>query len=145
MPLSVLQEVMKRSPQVLVPGLLVCSMLPHTLLAVEPNVSTDTKSNAHSTHVDLTCIQVPERYRTTGPFTVQELEAESLRDWDQKKEQMEGSVPRVPFGKASAQWKEFLRELRKADKLLRYDEGCCTGIIIVRKGCIVDWFQTSEP
>jgi hypothetical protein len=100
-------------------------MLPHTLLAVEPNVSTETKPNARS-HVDLSCIQVPDRYRTTGPFTAQELEAE------------------VPIDKANAQWKEFLRELRKGDKLLRYDEGCCTGIIIVRKGCIVDWFQISE-
>ena len=144
MPLSVLQEVMKRSLKALVPGLLVCAMLPHTSLAVEPNVSTDTKSKPHSAQVDLSCIQVPDRYRTTGPFTVQELEAESLREWDQKREKLEGSVPRVPFGKASAQWKEFLRELRKGDKLLKYDEGCCTGIIIVRKECIVDWFQLSE-
>ena len=120
---------MKRSLKALVLGPLACAMLPHTLLAVEPNVSTDTKSNARSAHVDLSCIQVPDRYRTTGPFTVQELEAESLRDGDQKKEQ---------------QWQEFLRELRKGDKLMRYDEGCCTGIIIVRKGCIVDWFQISE-
>ena len=137
-------EVMKHSLKTLVLGSLVWSMVPSVLLAVEPSVSTDTKSNTHSTHVDLSCIQVPDRYRTTGPFTVQDLEAESLREWDQKKEQMEGSVPRVPFGKANAQWKEFVRELRKADKLLKYDEGCCTGIIIVRKSCIVDWFQISE-
>jgi hypothetical protein len=117
---------MKRSLKALVPGLLACSMLPHTLLAVEPNVSTDTKSKPHSAQVDLSCIQVPDRYQTTGPFTAQELEAE------------------VPIDKANAQWKEFLRELRKGDKLLRYDEGCCTGIILVRKGCIVDWFQISE-
>ena len=135
---------MKRSLKALALGALACSLLPHTLLAVEPNVSTDTKSKPHSAHVDLSCIQVPERYRTTGPFTVQELEAESLREWDQRKEKLEGSVPRVPFGKASTQWKEFVRELRKGDKLLKYDEGCCTGIIIVRKGCIVDWFQLSE-
>jgi hypothetical protein len=25
-----------------------------------------------------------------------------------------------------------------------YDEGCCTGIIIVRKSCIVDWFPIPE-
>ena len=117
---------MKRSLKELVPGLLACLMLPQTLLAVEPNVSTETKSNARSNHVDLSCIQVPDRYRTTGPFTAQELATDAS------------------FDKANAQWKEFLRELRKGDKLLRYDEGCCTGIIIVRKGCIVDWFQISE-
>ena len=75
---------------------------------------------------------------------VQELEAESLRDWDKKQEQLEDSVPRVPFGKANAEWKAFLRQLRTGDKLFMYDEGCCTGIIIVRRGCIVDWFQTWE-
>ena len=74
---------------------------------------------------------------------MQEIEAESLREWDKKKEQLEGSVPRVPFGKANAEWKAFLRQLRTGDKLFMYDEGCCTGIIIVRKGCIVDWFQSS--
>ena len=117
---------MRHRLKALVPALLVCSMLPHTLLAVEPSVSTDTKSKPHSAQVDLSCIQVPDRYKTTGPFTAQELEAEASID------------------KASAQWKEFLREVRRGDKLLRYDEGCCTGIIIVRKGCIVDWFQLSE-
>ena len=75
---------------------------------------------------------------------MQELEAESLRQWDEKKEKLEGSVPRVPFGKASAEWKKFLRQLRKGDLLFMYDEGCCTGIIIVRKNCIVDWFPISE-
>jgi len=117
---------MKHRLQALVLGLLVCLMLPHSSLAVEPNVSTDTKSKPHSAHVDLSCIQVPDRYQTTGPFTAKELEADAS------------------FDKASAQWKEFLRELRRGDKLLKYDEGCCTGIIIVRKGCIVDWFQISE-
>jgi hypothetical protein len=119
-------------------------MLPRALLAIEPDVSTETKRDARSNRVDSTCVQVPVTYQMTGPFTVQELEAESLRDWDQKKEQLEGSVPRVPFGKANAEWQQFLRELRKGDKLFRYAEACCTGIIIVRRGCIVDWFQISE-
>lgn len=136
---------MKRSLQALVLGSLGLSMLPHALLAVEPQVSTDTKPNAHSTPADSSCVQVPDSYQTIGPLTVQELEAESLRNWDKKKEQLEGSVPRIPFGKANAEWKAFLRQLRTGDKLFMYDEGCCTGIIIVRKGCIVDWFQTSEP
>ena len=103
------------------------SMLPHALLAVEPNVSTDAKTNVRVTRDGGTCIQVPDTYRTTGPYTVPELEAES-----------------VPSGKGNAEWKQFLSQLRKGDKLLRYDEGCCTGIIIVRKGCIVDWFQISQ-
>ena len=77
--------------------------------------------------------------------TVQELEENSLREWDKKKAQLEGSVPRVPFGKANAEWKTFLGQLRRGDKLFMYDEGCCTGIIIVRKECIVDWFQISSP
>ena len=119
-------------------------ILPQAVLAVEPSVGTDTKSNAQFSPSDRTCIQVPDKYRTAGPFTVQELEAESLRKWDERKEELEGSVPRVPFGKASAEWKEFLRQLRKGDELFMYDEICCTGIIIVRKGCIVDWFQISE-
>ena len=75
---------------------------------------------------------------------MQELEAESLRQWDEKKETLEGAVPRVPFGKENAEWKKFLRQLRKADELFMYDEGCCTGIIIVRKSCIVDWFSISD-
>jgi hypothetical protein len=75
---------------------------------------------------------------------VQELEAESLREWDKKKEELDGTVPRVPFGKANAVWKEFIRQVRKGDELLMYDEGCCKGIIIVRKECIVDWFQMAE-
>lgn len=135
---------MKYRLQALVLGSLVWSMLPHALPAVEPNVSIDTKPNARATPADSNCVQVPDSYQTIGPLTVQELEAESLREWDKKKEQLEGSVPRVPFGKANAEWKAFLRQLRMADKLFMYDEGCCTGIIIVRKGCIVDWFQTSE-
>jgi hypothetical protein len=118
--------------------------LPQAVLAVEPSVSVDTKSKAQSTPAESTCFQVPNTYRTAGPFTVQELEAESLREWDERKEKLEGSVPRVPFGKANAEWKEFLRQVRKADELFRYHEGCCGGIIIVRKGCIVDWFQISE-
>jgi hypothetical protein len=121
-------------------GLILSQALP----AIEPSVGTETKSNAQLGPPDRTCIQVPDKYRTAGPFTVQELEAESLRQWDEQKEKLEGSVPRVPFGKASAEWKEFLRQLRKADELFKYDESCCTGIIIVRKGCIVDWFQISE-
>jgi hypothetical protein len=135
---------MKHALKALVLGSLVWSVLPRASLAVEPNVSIDTKPNARSTPVDSTCVRIPDSYQTIGPLTVQELEAESLRDWDKKKEQLEGSVPRVPFGKANAEWQEFLRQLRMRDQLFMYDEGCCTGIIIVRKGCIVDWFQTSE-
>ena len=116
-------------------------ILPQAVLAVEPSVGTDTKSNAQFSPLDRQCVQVPDEYRTAGPFTVQELEAESLQKWDERKETLEGSVPRVPFGKASAEWQEFLRQLRKGDELFKYDESCCTGIIIVRKGCIVDWFQ----
>jgi hypothetical protein len=117
--------------------------LSHALLAVEPNVSTDAKPSVRSTPADPSCVQVPDSYQTIGPLTVQEIEAESLRNWDKKKEQLEGSVPRVPFGKANAEWQVFLRQLRLGDKLFMYDEGCCTGIIIVRKGCILDWFQTA--
>ena len=135
---------MKHSLKALVLGFLVWSMLPHALLAVQPDVSTDAKRKIQATPVDTDCVQVPDSYQTIGPFTVQELEAESLRDWDKQKEQLEGSVPRVPFGKANAQWQEFLRQLKKGDKLFMYDEGCCKGIIIVRKGCIVDWFQSSD-
>jgi hypothetical protein len=119
-------------------------ILPRAVLAVEPNVGIDTKSNAELSPPDRACVQVPDKYQTAGPFTVEELEAESLRKWDESNEKLEGSVPRVPFGKANAEWKEFLRQLRKGDELFMYDEGCCTGIIIVRKGCIVDWFQISE-
>lgn len=115
-------------------------ILPRALLAIEPNVGTETKSHAPAGPPDRTCVQVPDKYRISGPFTVQELEAESLRQWDENKEQLEGSVPRVPFGKANAEWKKFLRQLRKADELFMYDEGSSTGIIIVRKSCIVDWF-----
>jgi hypothetical protein len=136
---------MKHGLRALVLGSLGWSLLPHALLAVEPQVSTDTKPSAHSTRADSSCVQVPDSYQTIGPLTVQELEAESLRNWDKKQEQLEGSVPRIPFGKANAEWQKFLRQLRTGDKLFMYDEGCCTGIIIVRKGCIVDWFQTSEP
>jgi len=117
---------MKHRLKALVLGPLAWLLLPHTSLAVEPDLGTDTKSKPHSGQVDLSCIKVPDRYQTTGPFTAKELEADAS------------------FDKANAQWKEFLRELRKGDKLLKYDEGCCTGIIIVRKGCIVDWFQISE-
>lgn len=119
-------------------------ILPHAVAAYEPNVTTEPKAKAPSGPAQSACVQVPDTYQTAGPFTVQELEADSLREWDKKKEELEGSVPRVPFGKASAQWKEFLRQLRKADELFMYDEGCCSGIIIVRRGCIVDWFQISE-
>ena len=141
--MHVRKEAMKHSLNALVLGLLVWSMLPHAVLAVQPDVSTDAKRKAQATAVDINCVQVPDSYQTIGPFTVQELEAESLRDWDKQKEQLEGSVPRVPFGKANAQWQEFLRQLKKGDKLFMYDEGCCKGIIIVRKGCIVDWFQST--
>jgi hypothetical protein len=119
-------------------------VLPQAVWAVEPNVGTETKSNADFGPPDRTCVQVPDKYQTAGPFTVRELEAESLRQWDENKDKLEGSVPRVPFGKASAEWKQFLRQLRKGDELFMYDEGCCTGIIIVRKSCIVDWFPISE-
>jgi hypothetical protein len=142
--IHVQEEVMKHGLQALVLGSLVWSMLPHASLAVEPNVSTDAKPNVRSTPVDPTCVQVPDSYQTIGPLTVQEIEAESLRNWDKKKEQPEGSAPRVPFGKANAEWQQFLRQLRMGDKLFMYDEGCCTGVIIVRRGCIVDWFQISE-
>ena len=141
--MHVRKEAMKHSLNALVLGLLVWSMLPHAVLAVQPDVSTDAKRKAQGTPVDINCVQVPDSYQTIGPFTVQELEAESVRDWDKQKEQLEGSVPRVPFGKANAQWQEFLRQLKKGDKLFMYDEGCCKGIIIVRKGCIVDWFQST--
>ena len=135
---------MSRSLKTLVLVALAALILPQAVRAVEPSVSVDTKSKAQSTPAESTCFQVPNTYRTAGPFTVQELEAESLREWDERKEKLEGSVPRVPFGKESAEWKEFLRQLRKGDELFMYDESCCTGIIIVRKGCIVDWFQISE-
>jgi hypothetical protein len=141
--IRVQKEAMKHSLKALVLGSLVWSMLPHAVLAVQPDVSTDAKRKAQGTPVDSNCVQVPDSYQTIGPLTVQELEAESLRDWDKQKEQLDGSVPRVPFGKANAQWQEFLRQLKKGDKLFMYDEGCCKGIIIVRKECIVDWFQTS--
>jgi len=141
--MHVRKEAMKHSLNALVLGLLVWSMLPHAVLAVQPDVSTDAKRKAQGTPVDINCVQVPDSYQTIGPFTVEELEAESLRDWDKQKAQLEGSVPRVPFGKANAQWQEFLRQLKKGDKLFMYDEGCCKGIIIVRKGCIVDWFQNT--
>lgn len=119
-------------------------ILPQGVPAIEPSVGTETKSNARFDPHDRTCIQVPDKYRTAGPFTVQELEAESLRQGDEQQEKLEGAGPRAPFGKASAEWKQFLRQLRKADQLFKYDESCCTGIIIVRKGCIVDWFLISE-
>jgi hypothetical protein len=133
---------MKRSLKALVLGFLVWSILPHALPAVEPNVTIDAKPKVQS-KPDSNCVQVPDTYQTIGPLTVQELEAEALRNWDKQKEQLEGSVPRVPFGKANAEWQAFLRQLRTGDKLFMYDEGCCTGIIIVRKECIVDWFQIS--
>jgi hypothetical protein len=107
-------------------SLLVCSVLPRAVLAIEPNVTTDVRSKAQRTNPDVTCVQIPDSYQTTGPFTVKELEAE------------------VEFGKALADWRQFLRQLQKGDQLLMYDEGCCKGIIIVRKGCIVDWFQMAE-
>jgi hypothetical protein len=141
---SLADEAMKYSLKLLMLGSLGLSMLPLALLAVEPDVSIDTKPKAQSTRVDSSCVQVPDSYQTIGPLTVAEIEAESLREWDKNKEQLEGSVPRVPFGKANAEWKVFLRQLRKGDQLFMYDEGCCKGVIIVRKGCIVDWFQTSE-
>ena len=122
------EEAMKHSLKVLVLGSLGLSMLPHALLAIEPDVGLDTKPKVQSTPVDRSCVQVPDSYRTIGPLTVEEIEAESLRDWDKKKQQ---------------EWQAFLRQLRTGDKLFIYDEGCCTGIIIVRKGCIVDWFPSS--
>jgi hypothetical protein len=122
-------EAMKHSLKALVLGSLGLSMLPHALLAIEPDVGLDTKPKTQSIPVDRSCVQVPDSYRTIGPLTVEEIEAESLRDWDKKKQQ---------------EWKAFLRQLRTGDKLFMYDEGCCTGIVIVRKGCIVDWFPTSE-
>lgn len=135
---------MKHHPQTLILVFLFGLILPHAVAAYEPNVTTESKAKVPSGPAQSACIQVPDTYQTAGPFTVQELEADSLREWDKKKEQLEGSVPRVPFGKASAEWKQFLRQLRKTDELFMYDEGCCTGIIIVRRGCIVDWFQISE-
>src|SRR5262245_19777000 len=127
---------MPHSLKTLVLVALAALILPQAVLAVEPNVGTETKSNARFGPPDRKCFQVPDSYRTAGPFTVQELEAEFLP---------EGSVPRVPFGKANAEWKKFLRHRRNADELFKYDQGCCPGIMIVRKGCIVDWFQISEP
>ena len=59
-------------------------ILPQAVLAIEPSVGTETKSNAQFDPHDRTCIQVPDKYRTAGPFTVQELEAESLRQWDER-------------------------------------------------------------
>lgn len=138
------EEVMKHCLNTLLLVSLAGLIVPHAVAAYEPNVTTEAKSKAPSSPAQSACLQVPDTYRTVGPFTVQELEANSLREWDKKKEELEGSVPRVPFGKASAQWKEFLRQMRKADELFMYDEGCCSGIIIVRRGCIVDWFQISE-
>jgi hypothetical protein len=93
---------------------------------------------------DSECSRIPERYRVEGPFTVSQLEAESLEFWDKRKEKLEGRIPRVPFGKGNAEWKQFVSKIRKGDKLLKYDEGCCTGIILVRGECIVEWFQLSE-
>lgn len=89
------------------------------------------------------CFTIPERYRTTGPFTAKELEAESLEFWDKRKAKLEGSIPRVPFGKGNAEWKELLARMRKGDRLLKYNEGCCTGIILVRGDCIVVLFEIS--
>lgn len=109
---------------------LIGSTVPPALWAVEPDVSIESKPKAEA-NPDLSCVRVPDSYLTTGPFTVQELEEHSLREWDKNI-------------KADAAWKEFLRQLRKGDQLLMYDEGCCTGIIIVRKSCIVDWFPISE-
>ena len=103
--------------------LLVGSVLPRAVLAVEPNVTIDAKPKAQQTSPD--CVRVPDTYHTAGPFTVQELEGELGE-------------------KANAVWKEFIRQVRKGDELLMYDEGCCKGIIIVRKECIVDWFQMAE-
>jgi hypothetical protein len=120
------EEVMKLSLKVLVLGCLAGSMLPRALPAIEPDVSTE-KRDARSNRVDSTCVQVPVTYQMTGPFTAQELEAEA-----------------VPHGKANAEWQQFVLHMRKGDKLFRYAEACCTGIIIVRRGCIVDWFQISE-
>ncbi len=116
---------MKPSLQPFLLCLFVCCVVPRAVLAVEPNVSIDARSKTQAASPDISCVQIPDSYQTVGPFTVQELEAESV-------------------GKASAEWKEFLRQMRKGDALLMYDEGCCTGIIIVRKGCIVDWFQLSN-
>jgi hypothetical protein len=93
---------------------------------------------------EIECSRIPERYRVEGPFTVSQLEAESLEFWDKRKEKLEGSIPRVPFGKGNAEWRQFISKIRKGDKLLRYDEGCCTGVILVRGECIVEWFQISE-
>ena len=90
------------------------------------------------------CFRIPERYRTTGPFTARELEAESLAFWDKRKDRLEGRIPRVPFGRGNAEWKELLAKMRKGDRLLKYDEGCCTGIILVRGDCIVVLFGISE-
>lgn len=135
---------MKRRLQTLILVSLFGLILPHEVAAYEPNVTTEPKARVPTGPAQSACIQVPDTYQTSGPFTVQELEANSLQEWDKKKEELEGSVPRVPFGKASAQWKEFLRQLKKTDELFMYDEGCCSGIIIVRRGCIVDWFQISE-
>lgn len=135
---------MKHHLQILMLVSFAAVILPHAVAAYEPNVTTEPKSKAPSGPAQSACVQVPDTYRTAGPFTVQELEADSLREWDKRKEEFEGSVPRVPFGKASARWKEFLRQMRKADELFMYDESCCSGIIIVRRGCIVDWFQVSE-
>lgn len=115
-------------------SLLAGLLLPRAVPAVEPNVTIDSKAKSPSSP-DMSCVQIPDSYRTAGPFTVKELEAESLR---------EDPTQQLPFGKANAQWKDFLRQLRKGDTLLMYDEGCCTGIIIVRKECIVDWFPISS-
>lgn len=90
------------------------------------------------------CFRIPERYRTEGPFTVQQLEAETLAEWDKRKEKLTGFVPRVPFGKANKEWKQLKAKVQKGDKLLKYDEGCCTGIILVRGDCIVAILQESE-
>lgn len=76
---------MKHSLNALVLGLLVWSMLPHAVLAVQPDVSTDAKRKAQATPVDINCVQVPDSYQTIGPFTVQELEVDSLRDWDRRR------------------------------------------------------------
>lgn len=117
---------MPHGPKTLVLLALAGLILSPAASAIEPNVSTDTKSHAEPGPPDRNCVQVPDEYQTAGPFTVKELEAE------------------VRFEKLSAEWKKFLRQLRKGDELFMYDEGCCTGIIIVRKSCIVDWFPIPE-
>ncbi|WP_158080990.1 hypothetical protein [Pelomonas sp. KK5] len=82
------------------------------------------------------CRAVPRSFTLDQPQSVEELEANSLKDMAREPDRL----PQVPFGFSNARWLDFKSKVMRGDEIRRFHDPGALGYVLLRGSCVLDIF-----